>query len=89
MLELVDIHTYYGESHVIRGLSLIVREGAPIALLGRNGMGKTTMSPSINGFTSPRTGTVRYREEEISGKVPNRITQMGIGLVHQGRRRND
>jgi branched-chain amino acid transport system ATP-binding protein len=86
LLELDNIHTYYSESHVIRGLSLKVGESAAAALLGRNGMGKTTTIRSIIGFTPPRTGAVMYRGENISGIVPNRISQMGIGLVPQGRR---
>lgn len=86
ILNLDNIHTYYGESYVLRGLSLKVKENSVVALLGRNGMGKTTTIRSIIGFTPPRRGTVRFKEKEIRGVAPNRISQMGIGLVPQGRR---
>ena len=85
MLELVDVHTYYGESYVLQGISLEVKEGSVVALLGRNGMGKTTTIRSIIGFTPPRRGTVRFKRKDIAGLQPNRIAQMGIGLVPQGR----
>ena len=60
-LELLDIHTYYGESYVLRGVSLGVSESSVVALLGRNGMGKTTTIRSIIGLTPPRRGKVFYR----------------------------
>ncbi len=85
MLELVDVHTYYGESYVLQGVSLEVREGSVVALLGRNGMGKTTTIRSIIGFTPPRRGTVRFKGKDIAGLQPYRIAQMDIGLVPQGR----
>ncbi len=86
ILELVDLHTYYGESYVLQGISLEVREGSVVALLGRNGMGKTTIIRSIIGFTPPRRGVVRFKGKEITGLQPNQIAQMGLGLVPQGRR---
>jgi branched-chain amino acid transport system ATP-binding protein len=85
MLELVDVHTYYGESHVLQGISLNVDQGSVVALLGRNGMGKTTTIRSIIGFTPPRRGVVRFKGKDIAGLPPNQIAQMGIGLVPQGR----
>jgi len=85
MLELVDVHTYYGESYVLQGISLEVKEGSVVALLGRNGMGKTTTIRSIIGFTPPRRGAVRFKGKDIAGLQPHRIAQMGIGLVPQGR----
>jgi branched-chain amino acid transport system ATP-binding protein len=86
MLELADVHTYYGESHILHGISLYARSSSVIALLGRNGMGKTTTVRSIIGFTPPRSGTVRFKGEEIQGLPPNKICQRGLALVPQGRR---
>ena len=86
MLELVDIHTYYGESYVLQGISLEVKEGSVVALLGRNGMGKTTTIRSIIGFTPPRRGRVLFKGKDITGLQPYRIAQMNIGLIPQGRR---
>jgi len=85
MLELVDIHTYYGESYILQGLSLEVKKGNIMVLLGRNGMGKTTTIRSIIGFTPPRRGVIRFKEKKITGYKPYHISQMGIGLVPQGR----
>lgn len=86
ILELVDIHTYYGESYVLQGVSLEVGEGSVVALLGRNGMGKTTTIRSVIGFTPPRRGTIRFKGKNTAGLQPNQIAQMGMGLVPQGRR---
>lgn len=86
MLELADVHTYYGESHILHGISLQVQEAAVVALLGRNGMGKTTTVRSIIGFTPPRAGIVRFKEKEVQGLPPHEICKMGVGLVPQGRR---
>jgi branched-chain amino acid transport system ATP-binding protein len=85
MLEVVDIHTYYGESHVLQGVSLKVEQGQVIALLGRNGMGKTTIARSIIGFTPPRRGVVRFKGKEINGLQSYQIARMGLALVPQGR----
>ena len=85
MLDLVDIHSYYGESYVLQGLSLSVAEGSVVALLGRNGMGKTTTIRSTIGFTPPRRGTIRFKGQEITHLESYRIAQMGMGLVPQGR----
>jgi branched-chain amino acid transport system ATP-binding protein len=85
MLELVDIHTYYGESQVLWGISLKVNKGSVVALLGRNGMGKTTVIHSIIGFTPPRQGKVIFRGEDITHLDPYRIPQRGVALVPQGR----
>ena len=85
MLELVDIHTYYGESHVLQGISLKVEEGSVVALLGRNGMGKTTTVHSIIGFTPPRLGKVIFKGKDITHLQPHKIPQLGIALIPQGR----
>ena len=86
MLELIDIHTYYGDSYILQGVSLEVKPGSVVAILGRNGMGKTTTIRSIIGFTPPRRGTVHFKGKRISGLEPYQIVQMGISLVPQGRR---
>lgn len=85
MLELVDVHSYYGDSYVLQGVSLEVKAGSVVALLGRNGMGKTTTIRSIIGLTPPRRGRIRFKGKDIAGLSPNRIAQMGIALVPQGR----
>ena len=85
MLELIDIHTYYSESYVLRGVSLQISEGSVVALLGRNGMGKTTAIRSIIGFTPPRRGQIVFQGKEMRDLSPDKIAKLGIGLVPQGR----
>jgi branched-chain amino acid transport system ATP-binding protein len=86
LLETRGIHTYYGESHVLHGVDLSVSEGQVVALLGRNGVGKTTTVRSIVGFTPPRSGTIVFKGKDIEGLSAQRIARMGISLVPQGRR---
>jgi branched-chain amino acid transport system ATP-binding protein len=86
MLSLDDIHTYYGDSYILQGVSLEIESGRVVALLGRNGMGKTTTIRSIVGFTVPRMGSVYFKGEEITHIPPYQIARRGIGLVPQGRR---
>jgi branched-chain amino acid transport system ATP-binding protein len=86
VLELIDINTYYGESHVLHDVSLKVEEGFVAAIVGRNGMGKTTIIHSIIGFTPPRRGKIVFKEKELSTVKPFQIPRMGMGLVPQGRR---
>jgi branched-chain amino acid transport system ATP-binding protein len=88
MLEVHDIHSYYGLAHVLQGVSLAVPAKTVIALLGRNGMGKTTLIRSIMGLSPPmvRSGSVVFRGEELRGKAANEIARKGLGLVPQGRR---
>jgi branched-chain amino acid transport system ATP-binding protein len=86
MLKLEDVHTYYGESHILHGISLTVKKASVVTLLGRNGMGKTTTVSSIIGFTPPRSGIVSFKEREIQHFPSHRICQMGLALVPQGRR---
>jgi branched-chain amino acid transport system ATP-binding protein len=81
-----DVHTYYGESHILYGVSLSVAPGEAVALLGRNGAGKTTMIRSIIGFTPPRAGRVLFDGDEIHRWPPYRIARRGLALVPQGRR---
>ena len=86
MLEVAGLHTYYGESHVLQGVSLAVGPGEIVGLLGRNGMGKTTLIRSIIGFTPPRRGAVRFKGDDITRWPPFRAVERGMGLVPQGRR---
>lgn len=86
ILEVDDVHTYYGESYVLQGLSLQVARGGVTAILGRNGMGKTTLMRSISGLTPPRSGDIRFNGKSVAGCRPYEITRSGISLVPQGRR---
>ena len=86
MLELVDIHTYYGESYVLKGVSLKIEESSVVGLLGRNGMGKTTTIRSVIGFSLPRRGVISLKGQKINGLPAHQIARMGLGLVPQGRR---
>jgi branched-chain amino acid transport system ATP-binding protein len=88
MLELSDLHSFYGEAHVVCGASLTVAKGEVVALLGRNGMGKTTLIRSIMGLTPPlvRSGDVRWRGETLVGLKPHDIAARRIAIVPQGRR---
>lgn len=86
MLELKDIHTYYGESHILQGVNMEIPKGAVVALLGRNGMGKTTTIHTIIGFTPPRNGKIIYQGTDVAGMPPFKIAQRGIALVPQGKR---
>jgi branched-chain amino acid transport system ATP-binding protein len=85
LLEVRDLNTYYGDSHVLQGCSLSVGREC-VAVLGRNGMGKTTLLRSIIGLTPPRSGAIKWKARELSGKKPNQIANAGIGYVPQGRR---
>lgn len=86
MLYVDHIHTFYGESHVLQGVSLSVKEGQLCTILGRNGMGKTTTVHSIIGFTSPRQGKVLFKGEEMQKLTSYQISQEGIAIAPQGRR---
>jgi branched-chain amino acid transport system ATP-binding protein len=85
ILEINGLHVYYGDSHILHGISLGVEENQVIALLGRNGVGKTTLVRSIMGLTPARRGQIRFSGEDISRLQPNQIARKGIGLVPQGR----
>ena len=86
LLTIDDVHTYYGDSYVLQGVTLGVPRGRIVAMLGRNGMGKTTLIRSIAGLTPPRRGIVAYRGRSIGGLPPYEIARLGITLVPQGRR---
>ncbi|NVM26352.1 MAG: ABC transporter ATP-binding protein [Desulfobacterales bacterium] len=86
ILEIDNIDTYYGQSHVLQGISLGIDEGEVVSLLGRNGVGKTTTLRSIMGLTPPRRGSIRFQGEEMAGKKPFEIARLGIGYVPDDRR---
>jgi branched-chain amino acid transport system ATP-binding protein len=80
------VHAFYGDSHILHGVSFSLRAGGVLALLGRNGAGKTTCISAIIGFLTPRGGEIRLFGESIEGLSPERISHLGVGLVPQGRR---
>ncbi len=86
MLQVQDIHTYYGRSHILQGISLDLEEGEVICLLGRNGAGKTTTVNSIMGYVHPKAGSITFEGRDITKKPPFEISRAGIGHVPQDRR---
>ncbi|SMH37278.1 MULTISPECIES: ABC transporter ATP-binding protein [Azospirillum] len=85
MLEVRDLHGFYGESHVLHGVSLEVRQGEVVTLLGRNGAGKTSTMRAIMGIMAKRTGSIRFQGTELIGMAPHRIPRLGIGYVPEER----
>ncbi len=86
MLSVLDVHTYYGDSHVLQGVTMHVDTGTVTAILGRNGVGKTTLCRSLVGLTPARAGRIVFDGTEITRLPPHRICGMRISLVPQGRR---
>lgn len=86
MLEIEGLHTFYGDSHILQGISFFVKEGEVVTLLGRNGMGKTTTIKSIMGLIRPRAGRILFKSNNIVGLKPYKIAQKGIGFVPDDRR---
>ncbi len=86
IIEVDDIHTYYGRSYILQGLSLAAAPGETVAILGRNGVGKTTLLRSIIGFTPPRRGRIKLTGDNVTGLTPDKVASRGIALVPQGRR---
>ncbi len=85
MLNVQDIHTYYRDSYVLQGVTLELKPGQVAALLGRNGVGKTTLARSIMGLTPAKRGTILFNDLDITHMPAHRIARLGIGLVPQGR----
>ena len=85
-LRLTNVHAFYGDSHILHGVGFALQEGHVLALLGRNGAGKTTCISTIVGFLSPKEGEIQLFGRGIGGLSPERISRLGIGLVPQGRR---
>jgi branched-chain amino acid transport system ATP-binding protein len=86
MLEVKDIHSYYGKSHILQGVSMALNEGELVCLLGRNGVGKTTTLKSIMGLVRPSEGSIRFDGQELIGKQPYEIARLGVGYVPEDRR---
>ncbi|MBV9556811.1 MAG: ABC transporter ATP-binding protein [Pseudolabrys sp.] len=86
ILEVRDIHTYYGDAYVLQGLSLELEQGKILGLLGRNGVGKSTLVNSIVGFTPPRRGNITFKGVDITRAPSYETVRSGMGLVPQGRR---
>ena len=86
MLRVQEIHTYYRDSYILQGVTLELKPGQVVALLGRNGVGKTTLARSILGLTPAKRGNILFKDTDITHMPAHRIARMGIGLVPQGRR---
>jgi branched-chain amino acid transport system ATP-binding protein len=86
MLNVEDLHAHYGKSHVLQGVNFAVEEAETVTLIGRNGVGKTTTLKTIMGLIKPSSGCVVYNGENLTGKKPNEIYNLGLGYVPQGRK---
>ena len=86
MLQLSDVHAYYGKSHILQGVSLAVGKGELVGILGRNGVGKTTLLKTIMGLVVPRAGSIVFGGVELRQRPAHEIPRLGIGYVPQGRR---
>jgi branched-chain amino acid transport system ATP-binding protein len=86
MLELKDIHTFYGAIHALRGVSLTINEGEIVTLIGSNGAGKSTTLRTISGLLKPRLGEIRFQDEVINGRPPHEIVRLGVCQSPEGRR---
>ncbi len=86
ILDLKDVHTYYGSIHALKGISIEVREGEIVTLIGANGAGKSTTLRSINGLNHPRTGSIRFQDKDITSTPPHDIVKRGISQSPEGRR---
>jgi len=86
MLDVSRIETFYGASQALFGVDLKIEAGQAVALMGRNGMGKTTTIRSICGMSRPKTGTITFFGDELRGRASHKISRLGIGLVPEGRR---
>lgn len=85
MLELKNIHTHYGLSHILQGVSLAVNKGEVVGLFGRNGVGKTTVMKTVAGWVKPTEGEILFEGQSLAGCTPDQISRMGIGLVPEDR----
>src|SRR6202795_3426499 len=86
MLRIREVHAGYGATPILFGVSLEVREGEAVALLGRNGMGKTTLMKTAMGFLKPWRGAIEFDGRELSGLTPHEIARVGVGFVPENRR---
>jgi branched-chain amino acid transport system ATP-binding protein len=86
MLTLEDVHTHYGKSHILHGVSIAVAPGEVVGLLGRNGVGKSTTLKTIMGLATPSSGRITFEGRDVTGLAPHRIARLGIGYVPEDRR---
>ncbi len=85
MLAALGLNTYYGESHILRGVDLEIGARSAVGLLGRNGMGKTTLIRTVMGYVRAASGQIRWHERDVGGATPERMARLGIGYVPEGR----
>ena len=85
MLQIENLNTYYGDSHTLRGVKLSLPAGTSLGLLGRNGMGKTTLIRALMGFVPVSAGTVRWNGDDVTNAAPERMARLGLGYVPEGR----
>ena len=85
LLQAEGLDTFYGDSHVLRGAGLTLGAGTALGLLGRNGMGKTTLIRTVMGYVKPRAGRVTWQGQDVTGRAPERMARLGIGYVPEGR----
>ena len=85
MLQIDDLHTYYDDSHILHGVNLVLPPGEAMGLLGRNGMGKTTLIRTLMGYVRPRSGSVQWHGADVTCLPPERMAKLGIGYVPEGR----
>ena len=86
ILQVDDLHSYYGKSHVLQGVNLKLAKGDLVCLLGRNGVGKSTTLMSLMGLVEPAKGSVRFKDQELAGLLPHQIARLGLGFVPEERR---
>jgi len=85
MLQIEGLHAHYGAAHILHGVTMMIEAGTAVGLLGRNGMGKTTLIRSLMGYLRPSAGCVQWHEREVTGTPPERMARLGIGYVPEGR----
>ncbi len=85
MIHIEELHTYYGDSHILRGVSARIPAATSVGLLGRNGMGKTTLIRSLMGYVAPAQGRVQYEGRDVTRHAPEKMARMGLGYVPEGR----
>ena len=85
MLQIKSLNTYYGDSHILHGVDLHIPAGRAVGLMGRNGMGKTTLIRSLMGYVPAASGSVLWRDNEVTGYAPEKMARLGIGYVPEGR----
>ena len=86
MLEVENIHVYYGSIHAVKGVSFQVSEGEIVTLIGANGAGKSTVLNTVSGLLHPRTGAVRFMDQDLKGAAPHKVVERGLAQVPEGRR---